>query len=173
MGCLSAISIGNGVVILGIGVQGLAIFARQRKVHRKFGVGVRGQTRVGCNHLGNFQAACGVHGQLTVVAKVQHTLVCLKIPLEVNAALRGAGSVTGSTIFLFLIAQLVINGGGQAAFFGVLLDVPFAIFWNDAIIDFLLSCNANGHPTGLFNRISMRRRFQLQIVQLIVVGLLR
>ena len=131
------------------------------------------QPLVGFHLLSNLQAACGVHGQLTVVAKVQHTLVCLKIPLEVNAALRGAGCVTGLTIFVFLIAQLVINGGGQAAFFGVLLDVPFAIFWNDAIIDFLLSCNANGHPTGLANRINMRRRFQLQIVQLIVVGLFR
>ena len=167
---LGTLSAGNGVVVAGIGVQ---VRARQLKLHRKFGVSVRVQTLVGYHILGNFQAACGVHGQLTVVAKVQHTLVCLKIPLEVNAALRGAGSVTGSTIFLFLIAQLVINGGGQAAFFGVLLDVPFAIFWNDAIIDFLLSCNANGHPTGLANRISMRRRFQLQIVQLIVVGLFR
>ena len=161
---------GNGILVLGIGVQALA---RQRKLHRKFGFRVRVQALGGFHLLGNLQAACGVHGQLTVVAKVQHTLVCLKIPLEVNAALRGAGCVTGLTIFVFLIAQLVINGGGQAAFFGVLLDVPFAIFWNDAIIDFLLSCNANGHPTGLANRISMRRRFQLQIVQLIVVGLFR
>ena len=167
---LGTLSAGNGVVVRGIGGY---VIARQRKLHRKFGVSFRGQTRVGCNHLGNLQAAGGVHGQLTVVAKVQHTLVCLKIPLEVNAALRGAGCVTGLTIFVFLIAQLVINGGGQAAFFGVLLDVPFAIFWNDAIIDFLLSCNANGHPTGLANRISMRRRFQLQIVQLVVVGLFR
>ena len=111
-GCLSAISIGNGIAVLGIGVQGLAIFARQRKLHLKFGVSFRVQTLVGCNHLFNLQAAGGVHGQLTVVAKVQHTLVCVKVPLEVNAALGGAGCVTGITIFVFLIAQLVINGGG-------------------------------------------------------------
>ena len=164
----STLSAGNGVVVRGIGGY---VIARQRKLHRKFGVGVRGQTRVGCNHLGNLQAAGGVHGQLTVVAKVQHTLVCVKVPLEVNAALRGAGSVTGSTICLFLIAQLVINGGGQAAFFGGRLDVAVAIFFcNNATFDFIISCNANGHPTGPANRISMRRRFQLQIVQLVVVG---
>ena len=168
---LGTLSAGNGVVVRGIGIQALA---RQLKLHRKFGVGVRGQTHVGCNHLGNLQAAGGVHGQLTVVAKVQHTLVCVKVPLEVNAALGGAGSVTGSTIFLFLIAQLVINGGGQAAFFGVRLDVAVAIFFFfNATLDFLISCNANGHPTGPANRISMRRRFQLQIVQLIVVGFVR
>ena len=169
-GCLSAISIGNGILVLGIGVQARAC---QRKLHRKFGVSFRVQALGGFHLLGNLQAACGVHGQLTVVAKVQHTLVCAKIPLEVNAAVGSAGSVARSTIFLFLIAQLVINGGGQAAFFGVRLDVPFAIFCNDATLDFLISCNANGHPTGPPNRISMRRRFQLQIVQLIVVGLFR
>ena len=168
---LGTLSAGNGVVVRGIGVH---VIARQLKLHRKFGVGVRGQTLVGVHLLSNLQAACGVHGQLTVVAKVQHTLVCLKIPLEVNAALRGAGCVTGLTIFVFLIAQLVINGGGQAAFFGVRLDVAVAIFFFfNATFDFLISCNANGHPTGLANRISMRRRVQLQIVQLIVVGLLR
>ena len=162
---------GNGILVLGIGVQARA---RQLKLHRKYGVSVRVQTLVGCNHLGNLQAAGGVHGQLTVVAKVQHTLVCVKVPLEVNAALRGAGSVTGSTIFLFLIAQLVINGGGQAAFFGGRLDVAVAIFFcNNATFDFIISCNANGHPTGPANRISMRRRFQLQIVQLVVVGFVR
>ena len=174
MGCLSAISIGNGVVILGIGVQGLAIFARQRKLHRKIGVAVRGQTRVGCNHLGNLQAAGGVHGQLTVVAKVQHTLVCVKIPLEVNAALRGAGCVTGLTIFVFLIAQLAINGGGQAAFFGVRLDVAVAIFFFfNATLDFLLSCNANGHIVGLVFRNCMIAIGKMQIVQLIVVDFAR
>ena len=167
----STLNTGNGVVVAGIGVQ---VRARQLKLHRKFGVSVRVQTLVGYHILGNLQAAGGVHGQLTVVAKVQHTLVCVKVPLEVNAALRGAGSVTGSTIFLFLIAQLVINGGGQAAFFGVRLDVAVAIFFFfNATLDFLISCNANGHPTGLANRISMRRRFQLQIVQLIVVGFVR
>ena len=159
------ISAGNGILVLGIGAH---VIARQLKLHRKFGVGVRGQTRVGCNHLGNLQAAGGVHGQLTVVAKVQHTLVCVKVPLEVNAAVGGAGLV------FVLIAQLVINGGGQAAFFGGRLDVAVAIFFcNNATFDFLISCNANGHPTGLPNRISMRRRFQLQIVQLVVVGLFR
>ena len=168
---LGTLSAGNGVVVRGIGIQALA---RQRKLHRKFGVSFRVQTLGGYHILGNFQAAGGVHGQLTVVAKVQHTLVCAKIPLEVNAAVGSAGCVTGLTIFVFLIAQLVINGGGQAAFFGVLLDVPFAIFFFfNATLDFLISCNANGHPTGLSNRISMRRRIQLQIVQLIVVGLLR
>ena len=173
-GCLSAISIGNGVVIRGIGVQGLARFGRQLKLHRKFGVSFRVQTLVGFHLLSNLQAACGVHGQLTVVAKVQHTLVCVKVPLEVNAADGSAGSVARSTIFPFLIAQLVINGGGQAAFFGVRLDVAVAIFsFFNANFDFIISCNANGHPTGLANRISMRRRFQLQIVQLIVVDFVR
>ena len=167
---LSTLSIGNGVVVRGTGVQAIA---RQRKLHRKIGVAVRGQTRVGCNHLGNFQAACGVHGQLTVVAKVQHTLVCVKVPLEVNAALRGAGSVTGSTIFLFLIAQLVINGGGQAAFFDALLDVALAIFCFNALFDFVLSCNANGHIVGLGNRLSTITGIKLQVVQLIVIGLFR
>ena len=165
------INAGNGILVLGIGGH---VSARQLKLHRKFGVSFRVQTLVGYHLLSNLQAACGVHGQLTVVAKVQHTLVCVKVPLEVNAALRGAGSVTGSTIFLFLIAQLVINGGGQAAFFGGRLDVAVAIFFcNNATFDFIISCNANGHPTGLPNRISMRRRFQLQIVQLVVVGLFR
>ena len=167
---------GNGVVILGIGVQGLAIFARQRKLHRKFGVEVRVQTLVGFHlfHLlGNFQAAGGVHGQLTVVAKVQHTLVCVKVPLEVNAALRGAGCVTGLTIFVFLIAQLVINGGGQAAFFGVLLDVAFAIFFFNTLCDFIRICNANGHIVGLVFRNCMIAIGKMQIVQLIVVDFAR
>ena len=164
----STLNTGNGVVVAGIGVQ---VRARQLKLHRKFGVSVRVQTLVDYHILGNFQAAGGVHGQLTVVAKVQHTLVCVKVPLEVNAAVGSAGSVARNTIFLFLIAQLVINGGGQAAFFGVRLDVAVAIFFFfNATLDFLISCNANGHPTGLANRISMRRRFQLQIVQLVVVG---
>ena len=168
---LGTLSAGNGVVVRGIGIQALA---RQRKLHRKFGVSFRVQTRGGYHILGNFQAAGGVHGQLTVVAKVQHTLVCVKVPLEVNAADGSAGSVARSTIFLFLIAQLVINGGGQAAFFGVRLDVAVAIFFFfNATFDFIISCNANGHPTGLANRISMRRRFQLQIVQLIVVDFVR
>ena len=87
---ISSLSVGNGILVLGIGIQGLAL---QRKLHRKFGVGVRVQTVGGFNILGNLQAAFGVHGQLTVVAKVQHTLVCVKIPLEVNAAIRGAGFI--------------------------------------------------------------------------------
>ena len=161
----STLSAGNGVVVRGSGVH---VIARQRKLHRKIGVAVRGQTRVGCNHLGNLQAAGGVHGQLTVVAKVQHTLVCVKVPLEVNAAFGGI------CLVLRLIAQLAINGGGQAAFFDVLFDVPMAIiFFSNATIDFFLSCNANGHIVGLANRFSMRRRDKMQIVQLIVIGLLR
>ena len=165
---LSAISIGNGILVRGIGVQAIA---RQRKLHRKIGVAVRGQTRVGCNHLGNFQAACGVHGQLTVVAKVQHTLVCVKVPLEVNAAVGSAGSVAVSTIFLFLIAQLVINGGGQAAFFGGRLDVAVAIFFRfNTLCDFIRICNANGHIGGLgFRNCIIAFGRQMQIVQLIVV----
>ena len=90
-GCLSAISIGNGVVIRGIGVHALAC---QRKLHRKGGVSARVQAFVGFNHLGNLHAAGGIHGQLTVVAKVQHTPVRGKVPLEVNAAFGGAGQVT-------------------------------------------------------------------------------
>ena len=167
---LGSISAGNGILVLGIGVQALA---RQRKLHRKFGVSFRVQTLVGYHILGNFQAAGGVHGQLTVVAKVQHTLVCVKVPLEVNAALGSAGSVARSTIFLFLIAQLVINGGGQAAFFDALLDVALAIFCFNALFDFVLSCNANGHIVGLGNRLSTITGIKLQVVQLIVIGLFR
>ena len=160
---------GNGILVLGIGVQGLALFGRQRKLHRKFGVSFWVQTLVGFHLLGNLQAACGVHGQLTVVAKVQHTLVCAKIPLEVNAALGGAGCV------VFLIAQLAINGGGQAAFFDVLFDVAIAIiFFSNATNDFLLSCNANGHIVGLGNRFCMIAfGGKMQVVQLIVIGLVR
>ena len=170
---LSVIGIGNGVVILGSGVQGFARFGCQLKLHRKFGVSVRVQTLVGYHILGNFQAAGGVHGQLTVVAKVQHTLVCVKVPLEVNAAVGSAGSVARSTIFLFLIAQLLINGGGQAAFFDALLDVALAIFCFNALFDFVLSCNANGHIVGLGNRLSTITGIKLQVVQLIVIGLFR
>ena len=168
---LGTLSAGNGVVVRGIGGH---VSARQLKLHRKFGVSFRGQTRVDCNHLGNLQAAGGVHGQLTVVAKVQHTLVCVKVPLEVNAALRGAGSVARSTIFLFLIAQLVINGGGQAAFFGVRLDVAFAIFFRfNTLCDFIRICNANGHIVGLVFRNCMIAIGKMQIVQLIVVDFAR
>ena len=161
---------GNGILVLGIGVQARA---RQLKLHRKYGVSVRVQTLVGCNHLGNLQAAGGVHGQLTVVAKVQHTLVCVKVPLEVNAALRGAGCVTGLTIFVFLIAQLVINGGGQAAFFGALYDIEFAIFFFNTLCDFTRICNANGHIVGLVFRNCMIAIGKMQIVQLIVVDFAR
>ena len=166
----STLNTGNGVVVAGIGVQ---VRARQLKLHRKFGVSVRVQTLVGYHILGNFQAAGGVHGQLTVVAKVQHTLVCVKVPLEVNAAVGSAGSVARSTIFLFLIAQLLINGGGQAAFFDALLDVALAIFCFNALFDFVLSCNANGHIVGLGNRLSTITGIKLQVVQLIVIGLFR
>ena len=158
---LSSINAFNSVH--GIGVQ---VTARQLKLHRKFGVVFRGQTVGGFNFLGNLQAALGVHGQLTVVAKVQHTLVCVKIPLEVNAALRGVGCIC------FLIAQLVINGGGQAAFFDALLDVALAIFCNNARIDFVLSCNANGHIVGHGGkRFIMISGIKHQVVQLIVIGL--
>ena len=82
-------TIGNGVAVLAIRPG-----ACQRKLHRKVGVCVRVQALSGCNHLGNLHAAGGVHGQLTVVAKVQHTHVRGKVPLEVNAAVCGAGQVT-------------------------------------------------------------------------------
>ena len=169
---LGTLSAGNGILVLGIGGH---VSARQLKLHRKFGVAVRGQTRVGCNHLGNLQAAGGVHGQLTVVAKVQHTLVCVKVPLEVNAADGSAGSIARSTIFLFLIAQLVINGGGQAAFFGGRLDVAFAIFFRfNTLCDFIRICNANGHIDGLgFRNCIIAFGRQMQIVQLIVVDFAR
>ena len=158
----STLSAGNGVVVRGTGVQAIA---RQRKLHRKIGVAVRGQTRVGCNHLGNFQAAGGVHGQLTVVAKVQHTLVCVKIPLEVNAALRGSGCV------VFLIAQLAINGGGQAAFFGARFDVAVAILIRSyALLDGTFLINAHGNHIFLDKRIFTVFRVLMQIVQLIVIG---
>ena len=165
-GCLSAISIGNGVVIRGIGVHALAC---QRKLHRKGGVSARVQAFVGFNHLGNLHAAGGIHGQLTVVAKVQHTHVCGKVPLEVNAAFGGI------CLVLRLIAQLAINGGGQAAFFDVLFDVAIAIiFFSNATIDFFLSCNANGHIVGLGNRFCMIAfGGKMQVVQLIVIGLVR
>ena len=82
-------TIGNGVVVLAIRPG-----ARQLKFHRKGGVSARVQAFVGFNHLGNLHAAGGIHGQLTVVAKVQHTPVRGKVPLEVNAAFGGAGQVT-------------------------------------------------------------------------------
>ena len=82
--------IGNGVA-----VRAILPGAFQRKLHRKGGVSARVQAFVGFNNnLGNLHAACGVHGQLTVVAKVQHTHVRGKVPLEVNAAIGGAGFVT-------------------------------------------------------------------------------
>ena len=162
---------GNGILVLGIGVQTRAC---QRKLHRKFGFRVRVQALGGFHLLGNLQAACGVHGQLTIVAKVQHTLICVKIPLEVNAALRGAGCVTGLTIFVFLIAQLVINGGGQAAFFDARLDVAVVTFFNDTIFDFIRICNANGHIVGLvFRNFMIDLGGKMQIVQLIVIGFVR
>ena len=160
------LSAGNSILVLGIGVH---IIARQLKLHRKVGVCIRVQAFVGFNHLGNLHAAGGVHGQLTVVAKVQHTLVCLKIPLEVNAAFGGI------CLVLRLIAQLAINGGGQAAFFDALFDVAIAIiFFSNATIDFFLSCNANGHIVGLGNRFCMIAfGGKMQVVQLIVIGLVR
>ena len=165
------ISAGNGILVLGIGGH---VSARQLKLHRKFGVSFRVQTLGVFHLLGNFQAAGGVHGQLTVVAKVQHTLVCAKVPLEVNAADGSAGSVARRTIFLFLIAQLVINGGGQAAFFGVRLDVAFAIFFRfNTLCDFIRICNANGHIVGLVFRNCMIAIGKMQIVQLIVVDFAR
>ena len=164
-GCLSAISIGNGVVIRGIGVHARA---RQHKLHRKVGVCVRVQAFVGFNHLGNLQAACGVHGQLTVVAKVQHTLVCVKIPLEVNAALRGAGCV------VFLIAQLAINGGGQAAFFGVLFDIALVVcILTNAFFNLIRIINVHANHIGLGKRFITVVRVLIQVVQLIVIGCAR
>ena len=96
-----------------------------------------------------------------------------KVPLEVNAAFGGAGFV--AALFLILIAQLAINGGGQAAFFDVLFDVAIAIiFLSNATIDFFLSCNANGHIVGLGNRFCMIAfGGKMQVVQLIVIGLVR
>ena len=159
---VSTLNTGNGVVVAGIGVQ---VRARQLKLHRKFGVSVRVQTLVGYHILGNFQAACGVHGQLTVVAKVQHTLVCVKIPLEVNAALRGAGCVTGLTIFVFLIAQLAINGGGQAAFFGARLDVAVAILIRSyALLDGTFLINVHGNHIFLDKRFITFVRVLMQVV---------
>ena len=164
-GCLSAISIGNGILVLGIGVQALA---RQRKVHRKFGFRVRVQTLVGFHLLSNLQAACGVHGQLTVVAKVQHTLVCVKIPLEVNAALRGAGCV------VFLIAQLAINGGGQAAFFGALFDIALVVcILTNAFFNLIRIINVHANHIGLGKRFITVVRVLIQVVQLIVIGFAR
>ena len=81
--------IGNGVA-----VRAIRPGACQRKLHRKGGVSARVQAFVGFNHLGNLHAAGGVHGQLAVVAKVQHTHVRGKVPLEVNAAVGSAGHVT-------------------------------------------------------------------------------
>ena len=163
----NACLIGNGILVRGIGVQGFALFARQLKLHRKVGVCVRVQAFVGFNHLGNLHATCGVHGQLTVVAKVQHTLVCVKIPLEVNAALRGAGCV------VFLIAQLAINGGGQAAFFGALFDIAFAVCLTNAFSNLIRIINVHGYHIGLGKRFIMVVRVLIQVVQLIVIGCAR
>ena len=128
------------------------------------------QTLVGFHLLGNLQAACGVHGQLTVVAKVQHTLVCVKIPLEVNAALRGAGWVIVITTCVFLIAQLAINGGGQAAFFGARLDVVVTIrILSYALLDGTFLINVHGNHIFLNKRFITFVRVLMQVVQLIVI----
>ena len=159
------LSAGNSILVLGIGVH---IIARQLKLHRKVGVCVRVQAFGGFNHLGNLHAAGGVHGQLTVVAKVQHTLVCVKIPLEVNAALRGAGCV------VFLIAQLAINGGGQAAFFDALFDVALTCrILSYALRDGLIRINVHGYHIGLGKRFITVGRVLMQVVQLIVIGFAR
>ena len=164
-GCLSAISIGNGVVIRGIGVQARAC---QRKLHRKVGVCIRVQAFVGFNHLGNLHAACGIHGQLTVVAKVQHTHVCGKVPLEVNAAFGGI------CLVLRLIAQLAINGGGQAAFFDALFDVALTCrILSYALRDGLIRINVHGYHIGLGKRFITVGRVLMQVVQLIVIGFAR
>ena len=164
-GCLSAISIGNGVVIRGIGVHARA---RQRKLHRKGGVSTRVQAFVGFNHLGNLHAAGGVHGQLTVVAKVQHTHVCGKVPLEVNAA------VGGICLVLRLIAQLAVNGGGQAAFFDALFDVALTCrILSYALRDGLIRINVHGNHIGLDKRFITVVRVLMQVVQLIVIGCIR
>ena len=163
-GCLSAISIGNGVVIRGIGVHARAC---QRKLHRKVGVSARVQALGGFNHLGNLHAACGIHGQLTVVAKVQHTHVCGKVPLEVNAA------VGGICLVLRLIAQLAINGGGQAAFFDALFDVAFAVCHTNAFSNLIRIINVHGYIVGLGKRFIMVVRILMQVVQLIVIGCIR
>ena len=160
------LSAGNSILVLGIGVH-----ARQLKLHRKFGVSARVQA-LGFNHLGNLHAAGGAHGQLAVVAKVQHThtTALVRVPLEVNAAIGGAGYV------LSLIDQLAIDGGGggQADFFGARIDVVFAIiFFSNATLDFFLSCNANGHIVGLGKRFTRGVRVLIQVVQLIVIGLIR
>ena len=153
---LGFISADNGILVLGIGVQALA---RQRKVHRKFGFKVRVQTLVGFHLLSNLQAACGVHGQLTVVAKVQHTLVCVKIPLEVNAADGGLCRV------FFLIAQLAINGGGQAAFFGARLDVVVTIrILSYALLDGTFLINVHGNHIFLNKRFITFVRVLMQVV---------
>ena len=161
----NACLIGNGILVRGIGVHARA---RQHKLHRKVGVCVRVQAFVGFNHLGNLQAACGVHGQLTVVAKVQHTLVCVKIPLEVNAALRGAGCV------VFLIAQLAINGGGQAAFFGALFDIALVVcILTNAFFNLIRIINVHANHIGLGKRFITVVRVLIQVVQLIVIGCAR
>ena len=162
---------GNGILVLGIGVQGLALFGRQRKLHRKFGVSFRVQTLVGFHLLGNLQAACGVHGQLTVVAKVQHTHVRGKVPLEVNAAVGGAGFV--AALFLILIAQLAVDGRGQAAFFGALFDVAFAVCLTNAFSNLIRIINVHGHIVGLGKRFFTVVRVLMQVAQFIVIGCFR
>ena len=159
------ISVGNGILVLGIGGH---VSARQLKLHRKFGVSFRVQTIGGFYLLSNLQAACGVHGQLTVVAKVQHTLVCVKIPLEVNAADGGLCRV------FFLIAQLAINGGGQAAFFGARLDIALTLrIRSYALLDGTILINVHANHIGLGKRFITVVRVLIQVVQLIVIGCAR
>ena len=159
--------IGNGVV-----VRAIRPGAFQRKLHRKGGVSARVQALGGFNRLGNLHAAGGVHGQLAVVAKVQHTHVRGKVPLEVNAAVGSAGFV--AAIFLFLIAQLAINGGGQAAFLDALFDVAFAVcIRTNAFSNLIIIINVHWYHIGLGKRFSMRRGVKMQIVQLIVIGFAR
>ena len=159
------LSAGNSILVLGIGVH---IIARQLKLHRKVGVCARVQAFVGFNLLGNLHAACGIHGQLTVVAKVQHTHVCGKVPLEVNAAFGGI------CLVLRLTAQLAVNGGGQAAFFGALFDIALTrriLFY--ALRDGLIRINVHGNHIGLGKRFITVVRVLMQVVQLIVIGFAR
>ena len=159
------LSAGNSILVLGIGVH---IIARQLKLHRKGGVSARVQAFVGFNLLGNLHAACGIHGQLTIVAKVQHTHVCGKVPLEVNAAFGGI------CLVLRLIAQLAIDGGGQAAFFDVLFDVALTCrILSYALRDGLIRINVHGYHIGLGKRFITVGRVLMQVVQLIVIGFAR
>ena len=73
-----------------------------------------------------------------------------------------------------LIAQLAIDGGGQAAFFDALFDVALTCrILSYALRDGLIRINVHGYHIGLGKRFITVGRVLMQVVQLIVIGFAR